>query len=136
MVNDSLISPTILPLLAELENWPQLSREPEDLNNLCDQLSAQIGTVLLSVWKQPSHLIDCARYRCGNTQPLNETSSQLYQVVQIAEAMQQADREQALSKLPLAQQLFIDLDPEIIAQSYKQQVNLWLVLLGVKTRVL
>src|SRR5690554_5850384 len=125
-----------LPLLAELENWPQLSREPEDLHNLCDQLSAQIGTVLLSVWKQPSHLIDCTRYRCVNTQPLNETSSQLYQVVQIAEAMQQADREQALSKLPLAQQLFIDLDPEIIAQSYKQQVNLWFVLLGVKTRVL
>ncbi len=125
-----------LPLLAELENWPQISREPDDLNKVCEQLSAQIGTVLLTVWKQPSHLVDCARYRCSSTQPLSEPSSQLYQVVQIAEAMQQTDRQQALAQLPLAQQLFTDLAPETIEQRYKQQVNLWLVLLGVKTRVL
>jgi HD-like signal output (HDOD) protein len=125
-----------LPLLAELENWPQISRQPEDLNMLCEQLSAQIGTVLLTVWKQPSHLVDCARYRCSSAQPLSEPSSQLYQVVQIAEAMQQADRQQALAQLPLAQQLFVDLEPEIIEKNHKQQVNLWLVLLGVKTRML
>lgn len=124
-----------LPLLAELENWPQLSRAPEDLNTLCDQLSGPIGTVLLSAWKQPSHLVDCARYRCIDTTAENQTTAQLYQVVQIAEAMQHSDREQALSKLALAQQLFSDLNPEMIAQSYKQQVNLWLVLLGVKTRI-
>ena len=125
-----------LPLLAELEQWPQVSREPDDLEHICEQLSAQIGTVLLTVWKQPSHLIDCARYRCSSTQPLSEPASQLYQVVQIADAMLQADRQQVLAQLPLAQQLFTDLDPEIIVQHYKQQVNLWLVLLGVKTRVL
>lgn len=125
-----------LPLLAELENWPQISREPEDLEQICEQLSAQVGTVLLTVWKQPSHLVDCARYRCSSTQLLSEPSSQLYQVVQIADAMQQADRQQALAQLPLAQQLFTDVDPEIIEQHYKQHVNFWLVLLGVKTRVL
>lgn len=124
-----------LPLLAELENWPQISRDPDDLNSLCEQLSGPIGTALLTVWKQPSQLIDCARYRCS-TQTLAETPSMLVQVVQIATAMQQPDHVLALAELPLAQQLFADLEPEMIAQHYKPQVNLWFSLLGVKTRIL
>ena len=125
-----------LPLLAELENWPQISRELDDLNTTCEQLSGQIGTVLLTVWKQPSHLIDCARYRNSSSQISDESSAQLYQVVQIADAMQQVDRQQALEKIPLAQQFFPDLTPENIEEKYKQQVNLWFILLGVKTRAL
>ena len=124
-----------LPLLAELENWPQIPREPEDLHSISEQLSAQVGTVLLSVWKQPNYLVDCARYRSSHIQPPSEPSSQLYQLVQIADAMQRSDRQQALLDLPLALQLFADEDPASIEQRYKQQVNLWLTLLGVKTRV-
>ncbi len=79
-----------LPLLAELENWPQISRTNEDLTRVCEQLSAQIGTVLLTSWKQPNNVVDCARYRDSNSlteTPVHDTV-QLYQLVQIGEALQ------------------------------------------------
>ncbi len=124
-----------LPLLAELENWPQIPRDADTLNGVCEELSAPIGTILLTDWKQPSSLIDCARYRSSHTEtPVHETT-QLYELVQIGEALQNPSKHQTLAQLPLAQQIFANLDAHEIQQQLKNQVNLWFLLLGVKTRI-
>lgn len=127
-----------LPLLAELENWPDFSRETDHLHAVCEDLSGQVGTILLTVWKQPSQLIDCARHR--NSQPHPETSAnpnkvQLFELVQVAEAIQNPAKHQSLADLPLAQALFTETDVEHIKQQLKAQVNLWFLMLGSKTRV-
>ncbi|QEY59165.1 HDOD domain-containing protein [Pseudomonas sp. C27(2019)] len=124
-----------LPLLAELENWPQISRDSETLNELCEQISAPIGTILLTTWKQPSSIIDCARYRSNHTEAPTATTTQLYEVVQMGEALQNPNKHQTLAQLPLAQQIFTNLDANEIQQQLKEQVNLWFLLLGVKTRI-
>ncbi len=133
-----------LPLLAELENWPQISRENEDLNDLCEQLSAQVGTVLLTTWKQPAFIVDCARHRntvgyigkIDNVDlTIEQNAPQLFELVQICEALQNPLKHQQLAELPLAQQLFDDLDLDGIRQRFKDQVNVWMLLLGVKNRI-
>lgn len=124
-----------LPLLAELENWPQIARDADTLNDVCEQLSAPIGTIVLTAWKQPSSFVDCARYRSNYSQAPNQTSTQLYELVQIGEALHNPNKHHTLAQLPLAQQLFADLDAHAIQQQLKDQVNLWFLLLGVKTRM-
>ena len=123
-----------LPLLAELENWPQIDRETDNLNTVCEQLSGQIGTVLLTTWKQPSHLVDCARYRNGHLASSSADTAQLYELVQIGEALHNPLKHQQLAQLPLAQQIFNDMDVEKVQQQLQEQVEVWFLLLGVKTR--
>ncbi len=123
-----------LPLLAELENWPQIDRETDNLNTVCEQLSGQIGTVLLTTWKQPSHLVDCARYRNGHLASSSADTAQLYELVQIGEALHNPLKHQQLAQLPLAQQIFNDMDVEKVQQQLQEQVQVWFLLLGVKTR--
>lgn len=123
-----------LPLLAELENWPQIDRETDNLNTVCEQLSGQIGTVLLTSWKQPSHLVDCARYRNGHLASSSADTAQLYELVQIGEALHNPLKHQQLAQLPLAQQIFNDMDVEKVQQQLQEQVQVWFLLLGVKTR--
>lgn len=123
-----------LPLLAELENWPQIERETDNLNTVCEQLSGQIGTVLLTTWKQPSHLVDCARYRNGHLASSSADTAQLYELVQIGEALHNPLKHQQLAQLPLAQQIFNDMDVEKVQQQLQEQVQVWFLLLGVKTR--
>lgn len=123
-----------LPLLAELENWPQIERETDNLNTVCEQLSGQIGTVLLTSWKQPSHLVDCARYRNGHLASSSADTAQLYELVQIGEALHNPLKHQQLAQLPLAQQIFNDMDVEKVQQQLQEQVQVWFLLLGVKTR--
>lgn len=124
-----------LPLLAELENWPQISRDAEALNDICEQLSAPIGTILLTAWKQPSSFVDCARYRNSDTDRPTHATPQLFELVQIGEALQNPNKHQTLAQLPLAQQIFSNLDVNEIQQQLKDEVNLWFLLLGVKTRI-
>lgn len=124
-----------LPLLAELENWPQIARDADTLNHVCEQLSAPIGTIVLTAWKQPSSLVDCARYRNSDTETADHATTQLYELVQIGEALHNPNKHHTLAQLPLAQQLFADLDAQAIQQQFKDQVNLWFLLLGVKTRI-
>ena len=123
-----------LPLLAELENWPQIDRETDNLNTVCEQLSGQIGTVLLTSWKQPSHLVDCARYRNGHLASSSADTAQLYELVQIGEALDNPLKPQQLAQLTLAQQIFNDMDVEKVQQQLQEQVEVWFLLLGVKTR--
>lgn len=124
-----------LPLLAELENWPQFSREPDDLHGLCEQLSGQIGSVLLTGWKQPDYLIDCARQRNNTAITDNPADVQLYELVQIAELLQNPLKHASLSELPLAYTLFNEPDVDQVKEQLKDQINLWFLLLGVKTRI-
>lgn len=52
-----------LPLLAELEHWPDFPRDAEQLDGLCDYLSGDIGALVLTRWQVPTTLIECARQR-------------------------------------------------------------------------
>lgn len=52
-----------LPLLAELEHWPDFPRDAEHLDGLCDYLSGDIGALVLTRWQVPTTLIECARQR-------------------------------------------------------------------------
>lgn len=124
-----------LPLLAELENWPQFSREPEDLHAVCEALSGQIGSVILTAWKQPSYLIDCARQRNNSVATENSADVQLYELVQIAELLQNPLKHASLAELPLAQRLFNEPDVGHVQEQLKEQINLWFLMLGVKTRL-
>lgn len=124
-----------LPILAELENWPEISRDSDSLNAVCDQLSGKIGSVLLTAWKQPSYLVDCARYRDPAESIPSQPTPQLYELVQIGEVLQNPAKHSTLANLPLAQTLFTQLDVQEIQQQFKDQINLWFLLLGVKTRI-
>ncbi|CDF85509.1 putative signal transduction protein [Pseudomonas knackmussii B13] len=89
-----------LPLLAELERWPQQSREQDSLNQLCEWLSGDIGVVIMTVWKLPTNLIECARQRtCWSRETTGEID--LADLVQIAHHLRNPQlADDALAKLP------------------------------------
>ena len=73
-----------LPLLAELERWPQYPRDAESLQRLCEQLSGDIGVVIMTVWKLPTLTIECARQR-SRWDREHDGPADLADLVQVAE---------------------------------------------------
>lgn len=125
-----------LPLLDELERWPEVSREEDELQRLCDQLSADVGVIVLTSWKLPPLLIDCARHRSDWCRP-HKGSADLVDVVQIARQLtaHELDDEQ-LVQLPAWQRLLgerIDsLPPEALRAELASEVGFWFKFLGGK----
>lgn len=75
-----------LPLLAELVHWPDYPRDEEALDDLCEQLSGDVGALVLVRWQVPPIIIECARYR--NRDPEDHPSeSALMDIVQVANAL-------------------------------------------------
>lgn len=125
-----------LPLLDELERWPDVSREPHELQQLCDQLSADIGVIVLTAWRLPTMLIDCARYRASwDREHVGPTD--LVDVLQVAQLLSGgADNDVQLVLTPAWKRLLgarvDELPPQAIRDEVGSEVAFWFKLLGGK----
>lgn len=124
-----------LPLLDELERWPEVPREPQELQSLCEQLSADVGVIVLTAWRLPAMLIDCARYRSG-WQRHHEGNADLVDVVQVARQLSGDCDDEQLVQLPAWRRLLgdraDDLAPQVLRDELGGEVAFWFKLLGGK----
>ncbi len=89
-----------LPLLAELERWPHYPREPEALQQLCEWLSGDIGVVIMTVWKLPTVMIECARQRTHWARQ-HDGAADLADLVQVAHHLRDPQlAAESLQRLP------------------------------------
>jgi len=125
-----------LPLLDELERWPEVSREPNELQQLCDQLSADIGVIVLTAWRLPIVLIDCARYRASwDREHVGPTD--LVDVLQVARLLSGgSETDVQLVQTPAWKRLLgarvDELPPQAIRDELGGEVAFWFKLLGGK----
>ena len=118
-----------LPLLQELHRWPQVSRLECDVQRLCEQLSAELGVLLLGAWKLPSALVDCARLRRDWCRQ-HKGPADLADVVQVAGQLLEEPRDDnRLARLPAYQRLELP-TPQVLRAELAEVVALWLKLLG------
>ena len=118
-----------LPLLRELHHWPQVSRLEVDVQRLCEQLSAELGVLLLSAWKLPGNLQDCARLRRDWCRQ-HKGAVDLADVVQVASQLLEEPREDGrLAQLPAYQRMELP-TPRLLRAELAEVVALWLKLLG------
>ncbi len=118
-----------LPLLRELHQWPQVSRLEVDLQRLCEQLSAEVGVLLLSAWKLPANLQDCARLRRDWCRQ-HKGPVDLADVVQVASQLLEEPRnDDRLARLPAYQRMELP-TPQVLRAELAEVVALWLKLLG------
>ncbi|MBT8766831.1 HDOD domain-containing protein [Metapseudomonas boanensis] len=117
------------PLLEELQHWPQVSRLECDLQRLCDQLSAELGAMLLSAWQLEPALVDCARLRRDWCRQ-HKGPADLADVVQVADQLLEEPRDDdRLARLPAFQRLLLP-PPRELRPELAESVALWLKLLG------
>ncbi|MNF73367.1 HDOD domain protein [compost metagenome] len=118
-----------LPLLQELHRWPQVSRLECDVQRLCEQLSAELGVLLLSAWKLPAPLVDCARLRRDWCRQ-HKGPADLADVVQVASQLLEEPRDDdRLARLPAYQRMELPA-PQVLRADLAEVVALWLKLLG------
>lgn len=118
-----------LPLLTELHHWPQVSRLECDVQRLCEQLSAELGVLLLGAWKLPTTLIDCARLRRDWCRQ-HKGPVDLADVVQVASQLLEEPRDDGrLARLPAYQRMELPAPRDLRAE-LAEVVALWLKLLG------
>lgn len=118
-----------LPLLKELHQWPQVSRLEVDLQRLCEQLSAELGVLLLQAWKLPTSLQDCARLRRDWCRQ-HRGPVDLADVVQVASQLLEEPRDDdRLARLPAYQRMELP-TPQVLRAELAEVVALWLKLLG------
>ncbi|MHC5350747.1 HDOD domain-containing protein [Metapseudomonas furukawaii] len=118
-----------LPLLRELHHWPQVSRLEVDLQRLCEQLSAELGVLLLRAWNLPAGLIECTRLRQDWCRQ-HKGPVDLADVVQVASQLLEEPRDdERLARLPAYQRMALPAPRELRAD-LAEVVALWLKLLG------
>lgn len=118
-----------LPLLKELHRWPQVSRLEVDLQRLCEQLSAELGDLLLGAWKLPASLQDCARLRRDWCRQ-HKGPVDLADVVQVASQLLEEPRDDnRLARLPAYQRMELPA-PQVLRADLAEVAALWLKLLG------
>jgi HD-like signal output (HDOD) protein len=117
------------PLLEELQRWPQVSRLECDLQRLCDQLSGELGAMLLNAWQLDPAVVECARLRRDWCRQ-RKGPADLADVVQVAGQLLEEPRDDdRLARLPAYQRLDLPAPQELRAE-LAETVALWLKLLG------
>ncbi|WFC61710.1 HDOD domain-containing protein [Pseudomonas sp. REST10] len=116
-----------LPLLSELEHWPELPRDSDSLNALCEQLSGDIGALILTRWQLPSAVIECARLH-GQWQREHERSADLADLVLLASALQSGSTPDGL--LPAQVKLGLERPLEELRAELAEGLKLWKRLLA------
>jgi len=117
-----------LPLLAELEHWPDFPREAQALDELCEALSGDIGALVLTRWQVPSAIIDCARQR-GQWLREHPGPADLADLVLVASALQNtADDLPAL--LPAQLRLGLETPLSTLREELRGELQLWLRVLA------
>lgn len=124
-----------LPLLAELERWPDYPRDEASLRQLCEYLSGDIGVVIMTVWKLPTLTIECARERI-HWQREHDGPADLADLVQVAEQLRTpALSGDALDQLPAFRRMsrdcpFLQQPVASLRVQLENEVKLWQRLLG------
>ncbi len=116
-----------LPLLSELEHWPNVPRESDTLHELCDQLSGDLGALILTRWQLPSAVIESTRL-FGQWQRQHDGAADLADLVLLASALQS---NRSLSE-PLPAQAKLGLEQPLgeLRQELADELNLWKRLLA------
>lgn len=117
-----------LPLLAELEHWPDYPRGRGALDELCDYLSGDIGALLLTRWQLPKAIVECARYR---NQWLREQEDvpKICNLVMLASAMLH-DPQALPEQLPAQQRLGLEQPLNELRETLQAELQLWRRLLA------
>lgn len=126
-----------LPLLAELERWPDYPRDTASLWQLCEQLSGDLGALILTRWQLPSAVIACAKHRL-NTQRSHEGAVDLLDLCLTAQYLQKEDSLDNTRQLPALVKLHqhnptLAEERTALREQLKDEVSLWLKLLGGKS---
>ncbi|MNN75550.1 hypothetical protein D3C81_1918660 [compost metagenome] len=99
------------------------------MQRLCEQLSAELGVLLLSAWKLPAPLVDCARLRRDWCRQ-HKGPADLADVVQVASQLLEEPRDDdRLARLPAYQRMELPAPP-VLRADLAEVVALWLKLLG------
>lgn len=123
-----------LPVIDEVQSWYGKVPTEAELLALCDELSADVGVIVLTSWKLPQPLIECARLR-AQWDRNHPRPADLIDVVQVARCLASGDDE-LLVQLPAWQQLVGQgadaLSPAQLRDNIGEPVRFWFKLLGGK----
>lgn len=117
-----------LPLLAELEHWPDYPRDAQSLEALCDYLSADIGALVLTRWQVPNTLIECAR-QLNKWQHEHEGEADLIDLVLLASALQ-IQSASLPEPLPAQRRLGLEHPLASLREELQDEQQLWLRMLA------
>lgn len=116
-----------LPLLSELEHWPDVPRDGDTLHKLCEQLSGDLGALILTRWQLPSAVIESTRLY-GQWQHQHDDTANLADLVLLASALQ---ANQALPEpLPVQAKLGLEQPLAALRQELANELQLWKRLLA------
>ena len=116
-----------LPLLSELEHWPQVSRDAATLEGLCESLSGNLGALILTRWQLPPAVVECAR-QYGQWQREHDGPADLADLVLLASALQAAHEPEA--PLPAQMKLGLEQPLATLRQELADELSLWKRLLA------
>lgn len=123
-----------LPVIDEVENWSGKVPTEVELMALCDELSANVGVIVLTSWNLPQPFIECARLR-GQWEREHAAPADLIDVVQVARCLA-AGADSDLVRLPAWQQLVGqrtgEFTPAQLRGTIDEPVRFWFKLLGGK----
>lgn len=116
-----------LPLLSELEHWPDVPRDADSLYRLCEQLSGDLGALILTRWQLPSAVIESTRLY-GQWQRQHDGAADLADLVLLASALQN----NAPPPEPLPAQVKLGLEQPLaeLQQELAGELQLWKRLLA------
>ena len=124
-----------LPVINEVQSWCGKVPTEAELLALCDELSADVGVIVLTSWKLPQPLIECARLR-AQWDRNHPSPADLIDVVQVARCLACGDDE-LLIQMPAWQQLVgqgVDaLSTDQLRDNIGEPVRFWFKLLGGKS---
>jgi HD-like signal output (HDOD) protein len=116
-----------LPLLSELEHWPDVPRDGDTLHELCERLSGDLGALILTRWQLPSAVIESTRLY-GQWQRQHDGVADLADLVLLASALQ-ANRSQD-EPLPAQTKLGLEQPLAELKQELAGELQLWKRLLA------
>jgi len=116
-----------LPLLSELEHWPNVPRESETLQELRERLSGDLGALVLTRWQLPSAIIESTRLY-GQWQREHDGAAALADLVLLASALQTSQTLQG--PLPAQAKLGLEQPLDELRQELAGELQLWKRLLA------
>lgn len=116
-----------LPLLSELEHWPDVPHDDDTLHELCELLSGDLGALILTRWQLPPAIIESTRLY-GQWQRQHDGAADLADLVLLASALQ---ANQTLPEpLPVQAKLGLQQPLDELRQELAGELQLWKRLLA------
>lgn len=116
-----------LPLLSELENWPDVPRDGATLEELCESLSGNLGALILTRWQLPPSIIECSRLH-GQWQREHDGTADMADLVLLASAMQAGHEPE--EPLPAQKKLGLEQPLATLREELADELSMWKRLLA------